>query len=110
MIPLSPGPTRESSRRWPESAGEIKSAVAHAKFKEWALAEGFKENDIPSVKGFVQRLHAHVPTIAVKHKKSGNWLAGLMILTLDRADDPDPGRPRCRGCLRSRKSRRRWLT
>jgi hypothetical protein len=29
------------------STGEIKSAVAYAKFKEWALAEGFKENDIP---------------------------------------------------------------
>ena len=92
---------------------EIKSREAYAKFREWALEEGYKEADITPVQGFAQRLREHIPTITVKHRKSGNYLVGLTILNTDRTDDATdgPARPRCRGCLRSQKlSRRRWLT
>jgi phage/plasmid-associated DNA primase len=67
----------------------IKSGYAHSLFKQWALAEGYRDNEIPSVSGFVQRLHAHNPQIEVKHRNSGNWLTGLKILAQDRADDEE---------------------
>jgi hypothetical protein len=63
----------------------IKSSYAHSLFRQWALAEGFRESTIPAVNGFVQRLQANkaVPGIVVRHTKSGNWLTGLKILATD---------------------------
>jgi len=71
----------------------IKSSEAHSMFRKWALQEGFLENTIPAVSGFVQRLQASklVPGIIIKHGRQGNWLTGLTIRTNDRdaADDED---------------------
>jgi phage/plasmid-associated DNA primase len=74
---------------------EIKSRDAYSKFRAWAIEEGFKEADITPVQGFAQRLREHVPTIAVKHRRSGNYLVGLTILDTDRTDPDDAdGTPR----------------
>jgi hypothetical protein len=67
----------------------LKSHEAHARFRQWALERGFHPNEIPSINGFVQRLHAHKPAIAVLHRNSGNWLIGLKLLDKDPADDPN---------------------
>jgi phage/plasmid-associated DNA primase len=64
----------------------IKSSMAHAMFRDWALAEGFAERGLPDVTGFVQRLkeNQRVPGIKVRHTNSGNFLVGLKILAQDR--------------------------
>jgi hypothetical protein len=58
-------------------------------FKEWALANGFRDSTIPAVNGFVQRLQANLTNAVVKHTRSGNWLRGFEILLQDRKDDED---------------------
>jgi phage/plasmid-associated DNA primase len=70
---------------------QIKSRLAYAQFREWAVAEGFAERDLPDPSGFVQRLKENevVPGITIKHKKSGNWLVGLAILATDRSSNDD---------------------
>jgi phage/plasmid-associated DNA primase len=74
---------------------EIKSRDAYAQFRAWAIDEGFKEADITPIQGFAQRLREHIPTITVKHRKSGNYLVGLTILNGDRTDpDEADGPPR----------------
>jgi phage/plasmid-associated DNA primase len=69
--------------------GEYKSAFAHAQFKQWAIANGFREGTLPAVNGFVQRVQANIPNAAVKHTKSGNWLRGIEILAEDQQDDDE---------------------
>jgi len=75
----------------------IKSADAHAEFMRWAKHEGFRENTLPAVSGFVQRLRANRPAIGLKHTNHGNFLTGIRIISPEGgADgtDPFPGRPR----------------
>lgn len=64
----------------------IKSTFAYVQFRDWALAAGFLQRDIPDVAGFVQRLreNTRVPGIGVKHTRAGNFLVGLTIRTEDR--------------------------
>ena len=69
--------------------GGYKSGHAHGMFKEWALANGFRDSTIPAVNGFVQRLQANLTNAVVKHTRSGNWLRGFEILLQDRKDDED---------------------
>jgi phage/plasmid-associated DNA primase len=76
---------RVRARDAPE--GGYKSGYAHARFKEWALANGFRDNTIPAVNGFVQLLQANIPSAVVKHTSSGNWLRGIEILLVDPRDD-----------------------
>lgn len=66
-----------------------KSGDAHRIFRQWALANGFREAMIPAVNGFVQRLQANLPYAVVKHTRSGNWLRGIEILSQDQNDDED---------------------
>jgi hypothetical protein len=58
-------------------------------FKEWALANGFRDSAIPAVNGFVQRLQANLANAVLKHTKSGNWPRGFEILLQDQKDDED---------------------
>jgi len=69
----------------------IKSSLAHAKFKQWAIEAGYRIGSIPAVNGFVQRLQASkdVPGIRVKHRNSGNWLVGLTVRDNDKEDKED---------------------
>ena len=60
------------------------------------LGEGFRENTLPAVNGFVQRLRANRPSIEVKHTNSGNFLTGIRIVSAESTADetdffpPDP--------------------
>ena len=68
----------------------IKSKDAHADFVRWAKGEGFRENTLPAVNGFVQRLRANRPSIDVKHTNSGNFLTGIRIVSAETtADETD---------------------
>jgi P4 family phage/plasmid primase-like protien len=59
----------------------IKSKKAHAAFVSWATSEGFRENMLPAISGFVQRLRANRPSIKVKHERVGNFLKGIRIIS-----------------------------
>jgi hypothetical protein len=71
------------------AGGGYKSRDAHWMFKEWALANGFRDSAIPAVNGFVQRLQANLANAVLKHTKSGNWPRGFEILLQDQKDDED---------------------
>ena len=81
----------EVEARSPEANGAmIKSKDAHAEFLRWAKGEGFRENTLPAVNGFVLRLRANLPSINVKHKNSGNFLSGIRIISAEStADESD---------------------
>ncbi len=91
----------EIDAKSPEAKGAmIKSKDAHADFVRWAKGEGFRENTLPAVNGFVQRLRANRPSIDVKHTNSGNFLTGFRVVspesTADQTDffPSDPVKPR----------------
>ena len=68
-----------------------------AAFMRWAKHEGFRENTLPAVSGFVQRLRANRPAIGLKHTNHGNFLTGIRIISPEGemdGTDPFPGRPR----------------
>jgi putative DNA primase/helicase len=68
----------------------IKSAHAHAKFMNWAKQEGFRENTLPAINSFAQRLRANRPSIEPKHARDGNFLTGLRIISTEsEADEKD---------------------
>ena len=48
---------------------KIKSADAYRHFKQFAVAEGYRENSIAAINSFVQRLRARCPAISVKQNK-----------------------------------------
>ena len=62
---------------------KVKSAEAYSDFKRFAPAAGFRENMLPAIHGFVQRLRANRPTIHKKHTSTGNSLIGLRIANRD---------------------------
>jgi phage/plasmid-associated DNA primase len=57
-----------------------KSSAVHAKFKDWAVAEGYRADAIPAINGFVQRLQAAFPGIRSRHTNAGNYLVGFRIV------------------------------
>jgi phage/plasmid-associated DNA primase len=57
-----------------------KSGAVHAKFKDWAVAEGYRADSIPAVNGFVQRLQAALPGVRSRHTNAGNYLVGFKIV------------------------------
>jgi len=62
---------------------KIKSADVHTHFKRFAVREGYRENILPAITGFIQRLTANRPTITIKHTNTGNWLTGIEIPGFD---------------------------
>jgi P4 family phage/plasmid primase-like protien len=71
----------------------IRSAEAHAKFMGWAKREGFRENTLPAINGFAQRLRANRPSIEPKHFRDGNFLTGMRIVSREGETDFFPSRP-----------------
>jgi phage/plasmid-associated DNA primase len=61
----------------------VKSKDAHTAFVCWATHEGFRENTLPAVNGFVQRLRANRPSIESKHTNKGNFLVGMRIASAE---------------------------
>ena len=62
---------------------KIKSAVAHHEFMRWATREGFRENTLPAINGFVQRLRTNRPSICLKHTREGNFLTGIRVTSAE---------------------------
>ena len=58
---------------------KIKSADAYRHFKQFAVAEGYRENSIAAINSFVQHLRARCPAISVKQTNAGNCLMGIRI-------------------------------
>jgi putative DNA primase/helicase len=76
---------------------KIKSADAHRKFVTWATRQGFRENTLPAINGFVQRLRANRPSIGLKHVRDGNWITGIRITSTDeKVEETDLPFPRRR--------------
>jgi hypothetical protein len=69
------------SPNW-ESA-RVKSKDAYGNFTRWATHEGFRENTLPAINGFVQRLRANRPSIEPKHTSKGNFLVGMRIASAE---------------------------
>jgi phage/plasmid-associated DNA primase len=67
-VPISPG----------QKIIGHKSGAVHAKFKDWAVAEGYRADSIPAVNGFVQRLQAALPGVRSRHTNAGNYLVGIV--------------------------------
>ena len=63
---------------------KIKSAEAYDNFRQFAIAERFRENTLPEINSFVGRLLASHPSITRKHTNTGNWLVGIQIPDIDR--------------------------
>jgi putative DNA primase/helicase len=70
------------SPEWDQA--KIKSAEAYARFKRFAIAEGYRENMLPAIAGFVSRLTASRSAIVRKHTSTGNWLVGIRISDRDK--------------------------
>jgi P4 family phage/plasmid primase-like protien len=66
----------------------VTSAHAHGAFIQWARREGYREQTLPAINGFVQRLRANRPAIGHKHKREGNVLTGFRIVSKE--DEADP--------------------
>jgi putative DNA primase/helicase len=66
---------------------KIKSADAHAKFLRWAMREGYRENTLPAINHFVQRLRANCSSIGHKHARDGNWITGIRLTSTDEKVD-----------------------
>ena len=52
---------------------------AHLRFQNWALAEGFKTENIPAINGFVQRVQAQVAGIQHKRTSTGRFFLGITV-------------------------------
>jgi putative DNA primase/helicase len=64
----------------------IKSRDAYERFRTWAIQEGFRENMLPAINGFVQRLRASRPSISRKHTRDGNVLTGLRFRSITESE------------------------
>jgi len=67
----------------------IKSKDAYSWFKKFAVDQGFRENTLPAITGFVQRLTSNRPTIVTKHTNAGNWLVGIQVTGIEIETDDD---------------------
>jgi putative DNA primase/helicase len=54
--------------------------VAYARFKEWAVAQGFKSELLPAINGFTQRIKANAPGIRCHRCSTGRVFLGMVAL------------------------------
>ncbi len=52
---------------------------AYDSFRSWAVAEGFKNDKLPAINGFVQRVQANAPGLEHKRTKDGRYFLGMII-------------------------------
>lgn len=52
---------------------------AYESFRAWAVAEGFKNDKLPAINGFVQRVQANAPELEHKRTKDGRYFLGMTI-------------------------------
>ena len=55
---------------------------AYIRFRDWALAEGYKPEKLPAINGFVQRVQARVAGIQHKRTSKARFFIGLTVTQL----------------------------
>ncbi len=85
---------------WLDECVEIKPAFdghfvittreAYEKFREWAIAEGFKNDKLPAINGFVQRVQANATGIEYKRTRDGRVFIGMVIRSTAVSSPPPP--------------------
>ena len=55
---------------------------AYIRFRDWALAEGYKPEKLPAINGFVQRVQARVAGIQHKRTSKARFFVGLAVTQL----------------------------
>ena len=60
----------------------ITTSDAHIRFRDWALAEGYKPEKLPAINGFVQRVQARVAGIQHKRTSKARFFIGLAVTQL----------------------------
>ena len=71
-------------------AAGLRSAEVYGDFHRWAKDAGFREQVLPAVNGFVQRLNANADFVTIKHTKAGGRVYGCAIADVREEDDrPD---------------------
>ena len=68
-------------------AAGLRSAEVYADFHRWAKDAGFREQVLPAVNGFVQRLNANADFVTVRHTKGGGRVYGCAIADVREEDD-----------------------
>ena len=58
---------------------QISTRSAYEQFSAWAKAEGFMENKLPAINGFVQRVQANLSGIEYKRSSEGRYFLGMVI-------------------------------
>ena len=53
--------------------------TAYDHWRSWALAEGYKNDKLPAINGFVQRVQANAPGIEHKRTKDGRLFLGISL-------------------------------
>ncbi len=70
----------------------ITTRAAYEKFREWAIAEGFKNDKLPAINGFVQRMQANATGVEYKRTKDGRMFIGMAIRDTAISSPPPPSR------------------
>jgi len=70
----------------------ISTREAYEKFREWAIAEGFKNDKLPAINGFVQRVQANATGIEYKRTKDGRMFIGMIIRNAAVSSPPPPSK------------------
>jgi len=68
----------------------ITTREAYEKFREWAIAEGFKNDKLPAINGFVQRVQANATGIEYKRTRDGRMFIGMAIRNTAVSSPPPP--------------------
>lgn len=71
--------TVETGKHFPP----VRTRDAYATFKSWAIAEGYREDTLPKVHNFAQRIFAHKPEITKGKTKGFPTLKGIRIANQD---------------------------
>jgi putative DNA primase/helicase len=75
----------------PNDHSVITTRAAYEQFHAWAIAEGFKNDKLPAINGFVQRVLANAANIEHKRTKDGRMFIGMTIRNAA-ASFPPPSR------------------
>jgi P4 family phage/plasmid primase-like protien len=65
----------------PHSGGHpcISTRAAYDSFRDWAVYEGYRNEKLPAINGFVQRVQANAPELEHKRTKDGRLFLGMTI-------------------------------
>jgi putative DNA primase/helicase len=62
-----------------DNCPRIETSTAYARFREWAVAQGFKADLLPAVNAFTQRVKANASGIEYRRWGTGRFFFGMVI-------------------------------